>query len=52
MGVTVNGSIPAPLVRWREGDTVTMRVANALAEDTSIHWHGMILPANMDGVPG
>ena len=52
MGITVNGSIPAPLVRWREGDTVTMRVANALDEDTSIHWHGMILPANMDGVPG
>ena len=51
-GITVNGSIPAPLVRWREGDTVTMRVANALSEDTSIHWHGMILPANMDGVPG
>jgi len=51
-GITVNGTIPAPLVRWREGDTVTMRVANALDEDTSIHWHGMILPANMDGVPG
>ena len=51
-GITVNGSIPAPLVRWREGDTVTMRVANALSEDTSIHWQGMILPANMDGVPG
>ncbi len=52
IGITVNGTIPAPLVRWREGDTVTMRVANALDEDTSIHWHGMILPANMDGVPG
>lgn len=52
VGITVNGTIPAPLLRWREGDTVTMRVANALAEDTSIHWHGMILPANMDGVPG
>ncbi|MDP2319883.1 MAG: copper resistance system multicopper oxidase [Acidobacteriota bacterium] len=52
VGITVNGTIPAPLVRWREGDTVTMRVANALDEDTSIHWHGMILPANMDGVPG
>jgi CopA family copper-resistance protein len=52
MGITVNGTIPAPLLRWREGDTVTMRVANALAEDTSIHWHGLILPANMDGVPG
>lgn len=52
VGITVNGTIPAPLLRWREGDTVTMRVANALDEDTSIHWHGMILPANMDGVPG
>ena len=49
---TVNGSLPAPLLRWREGDTVTLRVANALREDTSIHWHGMLLPANMDGVPG
>ena len=49
----INGSIPGPLLRWREGDTVTLRVANRLAaEDTSIHWHGMILPANMDGVPG
>ena len=52
MGIAVNGTIPAPLVRWREGDTVTMRVANTLTDDTSIHWHGMILPANMDGVPG
>lgn len=52
LGITVNGTIPAPLVRCREGDTVTMRVANTLGEDTSIHWHGMILPANMDGVPG
>ena len=52
IGITVNGTIPAPIVRWREGDTVTMRVANTLHEDTSIHWHGMILPANMDGVPG
>jgi CopA family copper-resistance protein len=50
--VTVNGSIPAPALRWREGDTVTLRVANALDEDTSIHWHGILLPANMDGVPG
>src|SRR5215204_7464219 len=49
----INGSIPGPLLRWREGDTVTLRVANRLrAEDTSIHWHGMILPAEMDGVPG
>src|SRR4029453_5355638 len=50
---TINGSIPGPLLRWREGDTVTLRVANRLAdEDTSIHWHGVILPADMDGVPG
>jgi CopA family copper-resistance protein len=44
--------VPAPLLRWKEGDTVTLRVSNTLGEDTSIHWHGMILPANMDGVPG
>jgi FtsP/CotA-like multicopper oxidase with cupredoxin domain len=49
---TVNGSVPAPTLRWKEGDTVTMRVANTLREDASIHWHGIILPANMDGVPG
>jgi CopA family copper-resistance protein len=49
---TVNGSVPAPLLRWKEGDTVTMRVANTLGEDASIHWHGILLPANMDGVPG
>ena len=48
----VNGSVPAPLLRWREGDTVTLRVANALREDASIHWHGILLPASMDGVPG
>jgi CopA family copper-resistance protein len=52
VALTVNGTLPAPTLRWREGDTVTLRVANALAEDTSIHWHGIILPANMDGVPG
>jgi CopA family copper-resistance protein len=50
--LTVNGSLPAPLLRWREGDTVTLRVRNELDEDTSIHWHGILLPANMDGVPG
>jgi CopA family copper-resistance protein len=49
---TVNGSLPAPILRWREGDTVTLRVVNTLSEDASIHWHGMLLPANMDGVPG
>ena len=50
--LTINGSMPGPLLRLKEGDTVTMRVANALDDDTSIHWHGLILPANMDGVPG
>ena len=51
--LTINGSLPGPLLRWREGDTVTLRVANALDHDeTSIHWHGLVLPANMDGVPG
>ncbi|WP_371855231.1 copper resistance system multicopper oxidase [Pseudomonas sp. Irchel 3F3] len=50
--LTLNNSLPGPLLRWREGDTVTLRVRNRLAQDTSIHWHGIILPANMDGVPG
>ncbi|MGE8060931.1 copper resistance system multicopper oxidase [Pseudomonas sp. NPDC089547] len=50
--LTINNSLPGPLLRWREGDTVTLRVRNHLAQDTSIHWHGIILPANMDGVPG
>ena len=50
--LTINGGIPGPLLRWREGDTVTLRVKNRLDETTSIHWHGIILPANMDGVPG
>ncbi len=52
MATTINGSIPAPTLRWREGDTVTLRVTNRMAHDTSIHWHGILLPANMDGVPG
>ncbi|MCC2597823.1 copper resistance system multicopper oxidase [Pusillimonas sp. MFBS29] len=52
MATTVNGSLPAPTLRWREGDTVTIRVKNRLNETTSIHWHGIILPFQMDGVPG
>jgi CopA family copper-resistance protein len=52
IAITANGSLPAPTLRWREGDTVTLRVANHLREDTSLHWHGILLPANMDGVPG
>ena len=56
--VTINGSLPAPLLRWKEGTTVSLRVRNELPRgsihgpDTSIHWHGILLPANMDGVPG
>ena len=51
---TVNGSVPGPTLRLREGDDVTLRVTNALRtdEDASVHWHGILLPANMDGVPG
>ncbi|ANI55592.1 copper resistance system multicopper oxidase [Pseudomonas sp. DR 5-09] len=50
--LTINGSLPGPVLRWREGDTVTLRVRNRLKDSTSIHWHGILLPANMDGVPG
>lgn len=52
MATTINGAIPGPVLRWREGETVTLRVTNRLAEDTSIHWHGILLPFEMDGVPG
>ena len=48
----VNGMLPAPTLRWHEGDNVTINVTNNLSEDTSIHWHGIMLPAPMDGVPG
>ena len=48
----INGSVPGPLLRFREGSTVTLDVHNELEEDTSIHWHGLLLPTNMDGVPG
>ncbi|KAI9129958.1 copper resistance system multicopper oxidase [Acaryochloris sp. CCMEE 5410] len=50
--ITSNGSIPGPLVRLREGQTATIQVTNRLKEDTSIHWHGILLPPEMDGVPG
>ena len=48
----INGIVPGPLLRWHEGDTVTIAVTNRLHEPTSIHWHGIRSPANMDGVPG
>ena len=48
----INGQLPAPLLRWREGTTVTLRVTNRLPVQSSIHWHGIVVPADMDGVPG
>ena len=48
----VNGSTPGPTLRWREGDTVTISLINRLKHTTSIHWHGVRVPADMDGVPG
>jgi CopA family copper-resistance protein len=52
LATVVNGSFPAPTLVWREGERVTLRVKNNLAEHSSIHWHGIILPSEMDGVPG
>ena len=52
VATVINGSLPAPVLRWREGEEVVLRVTNNLAEDSSVHWHGIILPSNMDGVPG
>jgi CopA family copper-resistance protein len=52
VGTVVNGTLPAPVLHWREGDTVALRVHNTLDVETSIHWHGILLPADMDGVPG
>jgi len=52
MAVTINGTVPGPLLRMREGEDVTLRVTNRLKQDTSIHWHGLIVPSGMDGVPG
>ncbi|MCG2662717.1 MULTISPECIES: copper resistance system multicopper oxidase [Brevundimonas] len=49
---TINGMLPAPLLRLREGQDVRLAVSNQLDEDTSIHWHGVLLPFQMDGVPG
>ena len=48
----VNGSVPAPILRWREGDDITIAVTNRLKVPTSIHWHSIRLPSDMDGVPG
>lgn len=50
--VTVNGTLPAPLIRLKEGEDITLNVTNSMNVDTSIHWHGILLPFQMDGVPG
>lgn len=50
--MTINGAVPGPVLRWREGEEVTLLVTNRLKEPTSIHWHGVIVPNTMDGVPG
>jgi len=52
VATTVNGMLPAPTLVWQEGDEVTLHVKNNLDVDSSIHWHGIILPNEMDGVPG
>lgn len=50
--IAINGSIPGPLIRMKEGENALIRVHNLLPVSTSIHWHGILLPFNMDGVPG
>lgn len=50
--IAINGTVPGPLIRLREGQNVRLAVTNTLAEDTSIHWHGLLVPFQMDGVPG
>lgn len=52
LATVINGSLPAPTLYFKEGETVTIRVTNRLKEQTSIHWHGILLPFDMDGVPG
>lgn len=50
--MAINGTVPGPLIRLKEGQQARIRVVNALQEDTSIHWHGLLVPFQMDGVPG
>jgi CopA family copper-resistance protein len=52
MAMTINGTIPGPVIRLKEGQQATLRVTNRLEEHTSIHWHGLLLPSTVDGVPG
>lgn len=50
--ITINGTIPGPVLHFTEGDDAVIHVTNTMKEDTSIHWHGMLVPASQDGVPG
>ena len=50
--MAINGTIPGPIIRLKEGQQATLRVTNRLEESTSIHWHGILLPPPVDGVPG
>jgi FtsP/CotA-like multicopper oxidase with cupredoxin domain len=52
MAITINGTIPGPVIRLKEGQEATLRVTNRLKEDTSIHWHGLLLPPTWTGCPG
>ncbi|WP_428101469.1 copper resistance system multicopper oxidase [Candidatus Rariloculus sp.] len=52
LATAINGSVPGPTLRWRQGERVTLRVTNRLNAISSLHWHGIILPVEMDGVPG
>lgn len=51
-GIAVNGSVPGPLIRLSEGQNIRLNVTNTLEVDTSVHWHGLLVPFQMDGVPG
>ena len=51
-GIGYNGKTPGPVLRFAEGEEVTIEVTNNLNESTSIHWHGLVLPFEQDGVPG
>ncbi|MEE4291409.1 MAG: multicopper oxidase domain-containing protein, partial [Cycloclasticus sp.] len=52
LATSVNGSVPGPTLYWQEGQEIIINVTNTLSVTSSIHWHGIILPAGMDGVPG
>jgi FtsP/CotA-like multicopper oxidase with cupredoxin domain len=50
-GMTINGDIPGPILRFKEGDTARIHVHNKMNVETSVHWHGLLVPPDMDGVP-